>query len=55
LRQAQIALLRGPAVPTVAANDRGFQTVPDRASAAHDAGYSHPYFWAPFVLIGNFQ
>lgn len=38
LRQAQLALLRGPA-----------------ASSPHDADYSHPFYWAPFVLIGNYQ
>lgn len=40
LRQAQLALLRGAAAP---------------ASVPHDAGYSHPFYWAPFVLIGNYQ
>jgi CHAT domain-containing protein len=55
LRQAQIALLRGPAAAPWAGSDRGFQAVPEPASAAHEAGYSHPFYWAPFVLIGNYQ
>jgi CHAT domain-containing protein len=21
----------------------------------HNAKYEHPFFWAPFILIGNFQ
>jgi CHAT domain-containing protein len=35
LRQAQLALLRGP--------------------SPQQATYSHPFYWAPFVLIGNYQ
>jgi len=54
LRQAQLALLHGSAgSSTKGANDRGFQTTPQQAPAA--AGYSHPFYWAPFVLMGNFQ
>ena len=44
LRLAQLALLRGSAQPAGTA-----------ASSAHPAAYSHPFYWAPFVLIGNFQ
>jgi CHAT domain-containing protein len=55
LRQAQIALLRGPAAAPGGGSGRGFQAVPELASAAHEAGYSHPFYWAPFVLIGNYQ
>jgi CHAT domain-containing protein len=25
------------------------------APAAHGPDYSHPFYWAPFVLMGNFQ
>ena len=39
LRQAQLALLHASAA----------------AKAKDPADYSHPFFWAPFVLIGNFQ
>jgi CHAT domain-containing protein len=59
LRQAQLALLRG----TVAAGDtsnaaRGLA----RAGATRASGnfktnpsapYAHPFFWAPFILMGN--
>jgi CHAT domain-containing protein len=55
LRQAQIALLKGPAASPGARSERGFETVPEPTSTAHDAGYSHPFYWAPFVLAGNFQ
>jgi CHAT domain-containing protein len=40
LRRAQIAFLKGTAIA------HGTQI---------GLGYAHPYYWAPFVLIGNFQ
>jgi CHAT domain-containing protein/dienelactone hydrolase len=40
LRQAQLALLREPA---------------PSSPTPHAADYSHPFYWAPFVLIGNYQ
>jgi CHAT domain-containing protein len=55
LRQAQLALLRGPAMSPNGGSDRGFQSGQKSTSASHEAGYSHPYYWAPFVLVGNFQ
>jgi CHAT domain-containing protein len=54
LRQAQLALLRGPASMPSGGSSRGFQG--DKESPANTGlGYSHPYYWAPFVLIGNYQ
>ena len=53
LRQAQLDLLLGKDRPKEAADSRGFgaakaqQTVPE--------GYAHPYYWAPFVLMGNWR
>lgn len=44
LRQAQLALLRGSS--TAAGANSG-----EAASGA----YSHPYYWAPFILIGNWR
>jgi len=55
LRRAQMALLRGAAVSPGATSERGVEVVQEPASSAQDAGYSHPFYWAPFVLIGNFQ
>jgi CHAT domain-containing protein len=55
LRQAQLAFLRGPAVSSDSGTGRGFEAVQESSSETHNAGYSHPFYWAPFVLIGNFQ
>jgi tetratricopeptide (TPR) repeat protein/CHAT domain-containing protein len=63
LRQAQLALLRGQYKPgTTVQTDRA----PVALGAANpggltpfkpdpDAPYAHPYYWAPFVLIGNWK
>ncbi len=34
---------------------RGFQTSEPSSSPQSSLGYAHPYYWAPFVLIGNYQ
>jgi CHAT domain-containing protein len=47
LRDAQLDLLMGKIKPKAAASASG-----DNAAAS---GYSHPYFWAPFVLMGNWR
>jgi CHAT domain-containing protein len=31
------------------------EIVPEAAGQSAMKGYSHPFYWAPFVLIGNFQ
>jgi CHAT domain-containing protein/Tfp pilus assembly protein PilF len=60
LRQAQLELLRGGGTAggdsaehrgtgKIAKNDTG-QFKPDPA-----APYAHPYYWAPFILIGNWK
>jgi len=54
LRQAQLAFVHGTAASPGAATDRGLVTVEKSPSAAHPTDYSHPYYWAPFVLIGNY-
>jgi CHAT domain-containing protein/Tfp pilus assembly protein PilF len=55
LRQAQLALLRGSFTSRNAASERGFQTRQDTTPGTHEIGYSHPFYWAPFVLIGNYR
>lgn len=56
LRQAQLALLRGSAAGSSQVQEkRGLAIEPAPGSAVQAAGYSHPFYWAPFVLIGNFR
>jgi CHAT domain-containing protein len=55
LRQAQLAFLRGPAASPHGGSGRGVQAAEESTPASQDAGYSHPFYWAPFVLIGNYQ
>jgi len=31
------------------------QVEQDEASTVRESNYSLPFFWAPFVLIGNYQ
>jgi len=62
LRQAQLALLHGaPATPQETKTARGLLIADESnpaqkpQAAQHPTGYAHPFYWAPFVLIGNFQ
>lgn len=56
LRQAQLQLLRGSGSATpVSARDRGLGIPNQDPGPSLSGGNSHPYYWAPFVLIGNFQ
>ena len=58
LRQAQLAFVRGATIAsTKSGTDRGFESAQEAPSAAtpHAAGFTHPFYWAPFVLFGNFQ
>jgi CHAT domain-containing protein len=55
LRQAQLAFLHASSAPTAhSATGRGVELA-DHDSAAQASAYAHPYYWAPFVLIGNYQ
>jgi CHAT domain-containing protein len=54
LRQAQIALLRGTASDTAAGMQRGLSGELVK-STTPGAPFAHPYFWAPFILIGNWR
>lgn len=60
LRRAQLALLRGEAAAD--GEDRGAAASSRRglsggavAGSRAAAPYAHPYFWAPFILIGNWR
>lgn len=59
LREAQLSLLYDQTVQTRLAQTRsGFQFKPvesetETESISEAAGLAHPYYWAPFVLIGN--
>jgi CHAT domain-containing protein len=49
LRRAQLRLLNGEIKPGGAANERGVKV--SRDQKVRD--YQHPYYWAPFFLMGN--
>jgi CHAT domain-containing protein len=53
LQQAQLALLRG--APAVAGESRGNTGGSDTSRTNAKAPYAHPYYWAPFVLIGSWK
>jgi CHAT domain-containing protein len=56
LRQAQLSLLHNEARATASADERTLVVQPiSGASTANSPtpGFSHPYYWAPFILIGN--
>ncbi len=55
LRQAQLAFLNGTAIAPVAKTGDGSETSITPPRAESSLGYAHPYYWAPFVLIGNYQ
>jgi CHAT domain-containing protein len=51
LRQAQLDLLLGKVKPGPGESGRGIGF--DTPEAA--ASFAHPYYWAPFVLMGNWR
>jgi tetratricopeptide (TPR) repeat protein len=56
LREAQLDLLLGKTNVQAAASGRGvsvFENQPVGQSGG--ASYTHPYYWAPFVLMGNWR
>jgi len=55
LRQAQLAFIHGAAATPATKTGRGFETTGDPPTQTSSLGYAHPYYWAPFVLIGNYQ
>ncbi|MCA1197497.1 CHAT domain-containing protein [Sphingomonas sp. R647] len=53
LRQAQFALMTAQGATGV---DRGKgRSGPDGPTGPAVTGYAHPFYWAPFVLLGNWQ
>ncbi|MEP6925231.1 MAG: CHAT domain-containing protein [Pyrinomonadaceae bacterium] len=66
MQQAQIEMIAGKLKPSTAENQksaeasakrRGGDSLDDGAPFAFDAHkpYAHPYFWSPFMLIGNWR
>jgi CHAT domain-containing protein len=57
LRQAQLAFIRGAANSQDGHTDRGLVVTEagKKAQQPHPTAFTHPFYWAPFVLIGNFQ
>ena len=61
LRQAQLALIHGTDVPadSVVKAQRGLRRMQSGAAAPATfrtdpkAPYAHPFYWAPFILMGN--
>jgi CHAT domain-containing protein len=50
LRQAQLDLLLGKARAQGDGSNRGVEP-----EGPAPAGYAHPFYWAPFVLMGNWR
>jgi CHAT domain-containing protein len=55
LRQAQLAFLRGAGGAAEGSTGRGLQAEGNSQPAPHPHDFAHPFYWAPFVLIGNYQ
>jgi CHAT domain-containing protein/uncharacterized protein HemY len=58
LRQAQLSMLKGQKIRSGDDEKRAGGLVPSQESAKppknrETKNYSHPYYWAPFILIGN--
>lgn len=55
LRQAQLSMLRGESTTRGNAEQRSIIAVVPKPGSTNSSapGFSHPYYWAPFILIGN--
>lgn len=55
LRKTQVAFIRGKVVDTRGAPGRGRgEVLVDGPAESLREGWTHPYYWAPFILMGNF-
>ena len=56
LREAELDLLHGKDLPESGTDSRGVRVVENETSKqTGPAEFSSPYYWAPFVLTGNWQ
>jgi CHAT domain-containing protein len=53
LRQAQLRLMRGEITAASSAIARGVIHADEQSPPRASADWSHPFYWAPFVMIGN--
>ncbi len=53
LRQAQIAMIRGNFTNLGSGGERVAQRIRDRLPVTVTEYLDHPFYWAPFILIGN--
>ena len=54
LREAQLDLLLGKSSAASAAGNRGFVAEGTNEQPS-SGGFSHPFYWAPFILMGNWR
>lgn len=55
LREAQLAFLRGSSADASSAAHRGVQAEGYQTAGQGARTYAHPFYWAPFVLTGNYR
>jgi CHAT domain-containing protein len=55
LRQAQLALLNNALSGSINSQARGIGLMDTDENSNNYPFYSHPYFWASFILIGNWK
>lgn len=57
LQKAQLALLRGELKARASESERSDLVKGGAPAFERDrkAPYAHPYYWAPFILIGNWR
>jgi CHAT domain-containing protein len=57
LRQAQVAMLTGQLKPEESRREADRAAIPNQAGSPGKttSDWSHPYYWAPFILLGNWK